>query len=136
MELTVTEVPSLHCTVILPDEAACCAYTPGAAIKAAASTAINPNDFIVIPSVWNAPIRENAPSVTAGFPLSLQPEATLPNAVYLQRLRRQLCPKSRRAGTLPGTIQHGQGAWFTAGCNLESGRATAYIAQLIWVSKA
>jgi hypothetical protein len=44
-------VPSLHVTVMLPLDAAACACAPGAAIiTAAATTAINPNDFIEIPS--------------------------------------------------------------------------------------
>jgi len=55
--VTVTDVPSLHCSVILAGAAAC-AYTPGAAISAAAITAINPNDFIVIPSSMKTPIQE------------------------------------------------------------------------------
>jgi len=44
--LTVCVVPSLQCTVMLPAAAgASCAKT-GAAISAAASTAIRPNDFM------------------------------------------------------------------------------------------
>jgi hypothetical protein len=54
--VTVCEVPSLHWTVMLPLDAAACACTPGAAIiTAAAITAINPNDFIEIPSSLNSP---------------------------------------------------------------------------------
>jgi hypothetical protein len=50
--VTVCEVPSLHVTVmLLPLDAADCACAPGAVIiTAAAITAINPNDFIEIPS--------------------------------------------------------------------------------------
>jgi hypothetical protein len=51
----------LHVTVMLPPDAAACAWIPGAVIiTAAATTAINPNDFIEIPSSLNSPDAANA----------------------------------------------------------------------------
>jgi hypothetical protein len=62
--VTVAVVPSLHVTVMLPAAgvagAADWAWTPVAAISAAAITAINPNDFILIPSDMKAPDAESA----------------------------------------------------------------------------
>jgi hypothetical protein len=98
-------VPSLHVTVMLPLDAAACACAPGAAmITAAAITAINPNDFIEIPSALIAPMRQ-APYPNKALSRRVAcMTTTLPSALFLQRLRWQLCLKTRAADVSPGNF--------------------------------
>jgi hypothetical protein len=66
--------------------------------------------------------------------MSLQPETTHPSAIHLQRLRRQLCLKILLAGVPASKFLRGHGDWFMPGFSFESGRATAYMSQLICFS--
>lgn len=67
--------------------------------------------------------------------MSFQHETTYPSAIHLQRLRRPLCLKNMSVNMSTSKILRIYGAWFMLGFSFESGRATAYMSQLICFSK-